>query len=92
MELIIFASLYQAKEVLYFYTHFFFFIEELSIYVPGRSGVAFPSYKQDFGGENFGVLTTLSGAALRVGSERLNPTSSCCIRLSHHIDMHKRSF
>ena len=33
MELIIFPSLYQAKEVLYFYTHFF--IEELSIYVPG---------------------------------------------------------
>ena len=34
MELIISASLYQAKEVLYFYTHFL--MEELSIYVPGR--------------------------------------------------------
>ena len=86
MELIIFASLYQAKEVLYFYTHFF--IEELSIYVPGRSRVAFPLYKQDFGGEKFRGLTTLSER----GSERLDPTSSGCIRLSHHIDMHKRSF
>ena len=31
-----------------------FFIEELSIYVPVRSGAAFPLYKQDFGGEKFG--------------------------------------
>ena len=31
-------------------------------------------------------------AALRAGSERLNPTSSGCIRHSHHIVMHKRSF
>ena len=90
MELILFASLYQAKEVLYFYTHFF--IEELSTYVPGRNSVAFLSYKQDFGGEKFGGLTTLSGATLRVGSERLNPTSSGCIRFSYHIVMHKRSF
>ena len=61
MELFIFASLYQAKEVLYFYTYFFI---ELSIYVPGRSGFAFPSYKPDFGGEKFRCLRTLSGAAL----------------------------
>ncbi len=51
MELIIFASLYQAKEILYVYTHF------------GRSGVAFPSYKQDFSGDKFGGLRTLSERA-----------------------------
>ena len=32
MELIIFGSLYQAKEGLYFFAHFFF-REEISIYV-----------------------------------------------------------
>ena len=90
MELIIFACLYQAKEVLYFYTHFL--IEEPSIYVPGRSDVAFPLYKQDFGGRKLGGPWTLSGDALRAGSERLNPTSGSCIRLSYHVDMHKRSF
>ena len=37
MELIIFASLYQAKEGLIFYVHFF--IEELSIYVARQSGI-----------------------------------------------------
>ena len=41
MELIIFASLYQVKEVLYFNTHFFF-IEELSIYAGQQSGITFP--------------------------------------------------
>ena len=46
MELIIFASLYQEKK--YFFLHPFFI--ELSIYVSCRSGVVFPSYKQDFGG------------------------------------------
>ena len=40
MELIIFASLYQDKEGLYFYAHFF--IEELSIYVARQRGIAFP--------------------------------------------------
>ena len=48
MELIIFASLHQAKKD-FISTPIFFFIEELSIYVPGRSGVGPPSYKQDFG-------------------------------------------
>ena len=38
---------------------------------------------------NNGGLTTLSGAALRAGS---NPTSSGCICLSHHIVMHRRFF
>ena len=40
-------------------------MEELSIYVPGRSGVAFPSYKQDFGGEKFRGPWMLLGAALK---------------------------
>ena len=63
MELILFASLYQPKEVLNFYTHFF--IEELSIYVPG--GVALRSLyiKKASAAEKFRGLTTLSGAALR---------------------------
>ena len=37
MELIFFASLYQAKEGLIFYVHFF--IEELSIYVVQQSEI-----------------------------------------------------
>ena len=61
MELIIFASL----EVLYFYTHFF--ILGLSIYVPGRSGVAFPL---DFSGEKFRGPWTLSGARLGSAKEQ----------------------
>ena len=39
MELIIFGSLYSAKEGLYFYAHFF--IEELSIYAARQSVIAF---------------------------------------------------
>ena len=77
-------------ELITLFLHPFFI--ELSIYMPGRSGVAFPSYKQDFSGENFGDPRTLSGATLKAGSVRLNPTSSGCIRLSHHIVMHRRFF
>ena len=48
MELIIFASLYQAREVLIFYVHF---LEKnfLSMW-RGRGGVAFLSYEKGFGG------------------------------------------
>ena len=40
------------------------------MYVPGRRSVAFPSYKQDFGGDKFGGLQTLSGARLGSAKEQ----------------------
>ena len=65
MELIIFVSLYQAKEVLYFYTYLFF-IEELSIYVPGRAELRSFYIKKSSAAKDlevsrrsFGVFTTL---------------------------------
>ena len=60
MELIVFASLYQAKE-----RHFLrpFFVEELSIYVARQSGIRSLLYiKKGFGGEKFVGLRTLSEA------------------------------
>ena len=100
MQWIIFGSLYQAKEGLYFYAHSF--TEELSIYVARQSGVAFPLYKQHFGGEkDRGCLR----CSLERGSTRLNPTSRGRIRLTseaesyswlhspfHRLDMQKGPF
>ena len=59
----------------------------LSKYLPVSTENIFYMYFSEING-----LRTLSGAALRAGSKRLNPTSSGCIRLSHDIAMHKRSF
>ena len=51
MELIIFASLYQSKEVLYLYVYFL--LKNFLFTWRSRSGVAFPSYEQSFGGVKF---------------------------------------
>ena len=90
MERIIFGSLYQAKEGLYFNVHFFF-KEELSIYVARQSGVAFPLYKQA-PRPTIRVLTTLSGAALRARLHKAESYISWLHSPFHHIDEQKRSF
>ena len=79
MELIIFASLYQTKEVPYFYTHFFF-IEELSIYMPGRVALRSIYIKKASAAKNLEVSQRSQEPLSERGSERLNPTSSGCIR------------
>ena len=56
----IISSLYQAKEELYFYAHFFFLLKNFLFTWPGRV----PLYKQAPRSTIRG-LTTLSGAALR---------------------------
>ena len=53
MELIIFDSLYEAKEGSVFYVHFL--LKTFLFTWRGRSGVAFASYEQGFGGEKFRV-------------------------------------
>ena len=90
MELIIFASLYQAKEVLYFSTHFF--IEESSIYVPSTVTLHSLYIKKASAVKNLEVSQRSQEPLSERGSERLNHTSSGCIRLSHYIVMHKWSF
>ena len=81
MELIIFASLNQNKEVLYFYTHL---LLKNFLFTCWAECHCIPFILRS--------PRTLSGAALRAGFEMLNPTSSGCIRVSHRIVMLKRSF
>ena len=61
MELL--SSLANIRLKKYFTSTSIFFIEDFLIYVPGRNGVAFLSYKQDFAAEKFGGAQTLPGAA-----------------------------
>ena len=63
MELIIFACLYQAKEGLIFYVHFF--TEELSIYVARQNGIGSLNINKASAAKNSEVPMTLSGAVLR---------------------------
>ena len=58
MEVIIFASLYQAKEVIIFYVHFL--LKNFLFTWHDRSGIAFLSHEKGFGGEKFRCTYGLS--------------------------------
>ena len=77
MELNIFASLYQAKEGLIFYDHFF--IEEISIYVAWQSRNRSLYVNKTSAARNSEVR---GRSKEPIRSTRLNPTSGGCIRLT----------
>ena len=89
MECIIFGSLYQVEEEFYFYAHLFFFIEELSIYVARKSGVAFPLYKQGISAlqKRSSFYETLRSPLSEQGILKAQSYISWLHSLFYHIDM-----
>ena len=76
----------------YFISTPIFFIEELSIYVPGRVALRSHYIKKASAAKKAEVPGRSQEPLSQRGCERLNLTSSGCIRFSHNIVMHKRSF
>ena len=100
MALIIFASLYQAKEGLIFYVHFFY---RRTFYLRGSVEVVLPSFhinKASAAKNSEVFVDALRGHSAPQGRIRwirgfFHLTATSRGRFTpffHHIDMHKRSF
>ena len=88
MEQIIFDSRRYAKEVIYLYVHFYNFLFTQTL----QRGVAPLSYnKGSCDGKTPEVLGRSQEPLLAV-SKGLESYVTWCIRLCHHIFMHKRTF
>ena len=90
MELIIVANLHQAKEVLYFYTHF---LQKNFLFTcPAEVVLRSLHINKTSAAKNSEVPGHSQEPLSERGSERLNPTSSGCIRFSHHIEVDGSDF